>query len=86
METLGKTNGKLTRWLERMRWSQIDLARRLECDPSLVSHWCRGRARPGLAMASALEMLSGGAVRAVDWAPPAVRRAPKRRAPARAAA
>jgi transcriptional regulator with XRE-family HTH domain len=39
----------LTNRLARARMSQLDLARRIDCDPSAVAQWCRGAWPPTFA-------------------------------------
>ena len=58
----------LRAWLRATKTSQTALARRLGVSVTHVGHWLHGRQRPGLDLAAALEVITGRAVRAVDWA------------------
>jgi DNA-binding transcriptional regulator YdaS (Cro superfamily) len=55
------------RWLVRTDTTQAWLARRLDVAPASITDWLRGRNRPSLGNAAALETETDGAVRAVDW-------------------
>ena len=69
--------------------SQADLARRLGCHRSIITHIKSGRRRPSFQLAVVLEAataaLDGGPIRPRDWLPPMARvprerkRKPKRR-------
>ncbi|MCB9601281.1 MAG: helix-turn-helix transcriptional regulator [Sandaracinus sp.] len=48
-------------------WSLRDLAKLLRCHPTMISALENGRRIPGLALAAAIEDLTGGWIRAAEW-------------------
>lgn len=62
-----KARGELIAWLRRHTTSHADLAAQVGVTAGAVAHWVHGRQTPGLASAAALERVTHGCVRAVDW-------------------
>lgn len=62
---------RLRLWLAEIGLTQAALAVALECHSTFVNHLITGRKTPGLAIAAAIERLSGGwrlgPIRAVEW-------------------
>ncbi len=73
---------KLQAWLKIDGNTQAKLAVAASADPGLVSRWAAGMLRPGLSYREAIEVVTGGAVPAIDWLTDAER---KRIAKAKAA-
>ena len=61
----------LEAWLDSTEQRQVDVVRALDVSKQLVSFWVTGRGVPGLKKAEALERLTDGAVKVMDWREPA---------------
>lgn len=61
----------LAAWLASTEKRQVDVVRALDVSKQLVSFWVTGRFIPGLELAEALEALTDGAVKVMDWRVPA---------------
>lgn len=58
---------KLRAWIESQGTPQCDLAARLDISEQSISAWTGGTRQPSLKVARALEKLTKGAVRVLDW-------------------
>jgi ribosome-binding protein aMBF1 (putative translation factor) len=59
---------RFDRWLDECGRSRSRVAAELGSYPSQVSRIASGERRPSIDMAAKIERLTGGAVRATDWA------------------
>jgi len=66
-----KASVALESWLASTEQRQVDVVRALDVSKQLVSFWVTGRGVPGLELAEALERLTDGAVKVMDWREPA---------------
>ena len=66
-----KASVALEAWLDSTEQRQVDVVRALDVSKQLVSFWVTGRGVPGLKKAEALERLTDGAVKVMDWREPA---------------
>lgn len=66
-----KASVDLEAWLSTTGKRQVDVVTALEVSKQLVSVWVTGRGVPGLENAEALERLTNGAVKVLDWRVPA---------------
>lgn len=64
------TPKRLRAWINARQIACSAFARRAGCSPSYLAHMLAGRCRPGLSLAARIELITLGAVRAVDWVPP----------------
>ena len=62
-----KTNARLNKWLKHNGMTQAAFAACCGCSRATVNYWVVGRYTPSLKMALAIEIVTGGAVRAGDW-------------------
>ena len=67
MEPDSKGREALNRWMEATGMSQSEVSRRTGIAQTTVGRWCRGEHRPSIRAAMAIEDLTYGAVRLVDW-------------------
>ncbi len=59
---------RFERWLDECGRSRSKVAEELGSYPSQISRIASGERRPSIDMATKIELLTGGAVRATDWA------------------
>jgi len=58
---------KLDEWMGEMGLDDDAVAERLKVDRSTVSRLRRGLQRPSLELSVEIELMTGGAVRSIDW-------------------
>ena len=59
--------GLLRQWIDDSTWTHREVAKRLRCHPSQLSRLLGGTREPRLAMARAIEELTGGTVPMGAW-------------------
>lgn len=58
---------KLSEFLKAKNWSQSKLARELDVTPATISYWLKGVRIPRAKQLAALQKLSGGKIKPVDF-------------------
>lgn len=62
-----KRDTKLSEWIDNSGMTRDHVATELGIARSHLDKLCRGETGPGLALAFAIERLSGGAIQAAEW-------------------
>lgn len=70
MSNASTTPLRLATWISNNGCTRLRFSIALGVDPSMLSHWLRGRGRPSIDYAAAIEVITG--IPARDWADPAI--------------